>query len=162
IPFNEAEELLPVANDTNYGLAAGVFTRDISKAHRTAKRLRAGTVWINTYHVFDAAMPFGGYKESGWGREMGSQVLNNYLETKSAVPARGRGPGGAAPPVPAGAPPGRPRPLGPGGHPRGAGGVGAGVRPPPAPPGLERRAPGRRRLRAAPLDGRAPALAEQL
>ena len=61
----------PVANDTNYGLAAGVFTRDISKAHRTAKRLRAGTVWINTYHVFDAAMPFGGYKESGWGREMG-------------------------------------------------------------------------------------------
>ena len=63
----------------------GVFTRDISKAHRTAKRLRAGTVWINTYHVFDAAMPFGGYKESGWGREMGSQVLNNYLETKSVV-----------------------------------------------------------------------------
>jgi acyl-CoA reductase-like NAD-dependent aldehyde dehydrogenase len=59
-----------------------VFTRDISKAHRTAKRLRAGTVWINTYHVFDAAMPFGGYKESGWGREMGSQVLNNYLENQ--------------------------------------------------------------------------------
>ena len=63
------------------GLADGVFTRDISKAHRTAKRLRAGTVWINTYHVFDAAMPFGGYKKSGGGREMGSQVLNNYLET---------------------------------------------------------------------------------
>ena len=81
------DEILPVANDTNYGLAAGVFTRDISKAHRTAKRLRAGTVWINTYHVFDAAMPFGGYKESGWGREMGSQVLNNYLETKSVVTA---------------------------------------------------------------------------
>ena len=53
----------------------------------TAKRLRAGTVWINSYHVFDAAMPFGGYKESGWGREMGSQVLNNYLETKSVVTA---------------------------------------------------------------------------
>jgi phenylacetaldehyde dehydrogenase len=87
IPFDDPEELLPVANDTNYGLAAGVFTRDISKAHRTAKRLRAGTVWINTYHVFDAAMPFGGYKESGWGREMGSQVLNNYLETKSVVTA---------------------------------------------------------------------------
>ena len=67
--------------------AAGVFTRDISKAHRTAKRLRAGTVWINTYHVFDAAMPFGGYKESGWGREMGHAVLNNYLETKSVVTA---------------------------------------------------------------------------
>ena len=68
IPFDSPEEIIPTANDTNYGLAAGVFTRDISKAHRTAKRLRAGTVWINTYHVFDAAMPFGGYKESGWGR----------------------------------------------------------------------------------------------
>jgi phenylacetaldehyde dehydrogenase len=87
IPFNSPEEIVPVANDTPYGLAAGVFTRDISKAHRTAKRLRAGTVWINTYHVFDAAMPFGGYKESGWGREMGPQVLENYLETKSVVTA---------------------------------------------------------------------------
>jgi phenylacetaldehyde dehydrogenase len=87
IPFDSPEEIVPIANNTNYGLAAGVFTRDISKAHRTAKRLRAGTVWINTYHVFDAAMPFGGYKESGWGREMGSQVLNNYLETKSVVTA---------------------------------------------------------------------------
>jgi phenylacetaldehyde dehydrogenase len=87
IPFDSPEEIVPIANDTPYGLAAGVFTKDISKAHRTAKRLRAGTVWINTYHVFDAAMPFGGYKESGWGREMGSQVLNNYLETKSVVTA---------------------------------------------------------------------------
>jgi phenylacetaldehyde dehydrogenase len=87
IPFEQADELMPVANDTNYGLAAGVFTSDLSKAHRTAKRLRAGTVWINTYHVFDAAMPFGGYKESGWGREMGKQVLDNYLETKSVVAA---------------------------------------------------------------------------
>ncbi len=87
IPFESPEELMPEANDSAYGLAAGVFTRDISKAHRTAKRLRAGTVWINTYHVFDAAMPFGGYKESGWGREMGHQVLDNYLETKSVVTA---------------------------------------------------------------------------
>jgi phenylacetaldehyde dehydrogenase len=87
IPFDSPEELMPEANDSTYGLAAGVFTRDISKAHRTARRLRAGTVWINTYHVFDAAMPFGGYKESGWGREMGHQVLDNYLETKSVVTA---------------------------------------------------------------------------
>jgi phenylacetaldehyde dehydrogenase len=87
IPFNSPDDIVAVANDTYYGLAAGVFTRDISKAHRTAKRLRAGTVWINTYHVFDAAMPFGGYKESGWGREMGPQVLENYLETKSVVTA---------------------------------------------------------------------------
>jgi phenylacetaldehyde dehydrogenase len=87
MPFDQPEDIVPVANDSNYGLAAGVFTKDISKAHRTAKLLRAGTVWINTYHVFDAAMPFGGYKESGWGREMGSQVLDNYLETKSVVAA---------------------------------------------------------------------------
>jgi phenylacetaldehyde dehydrogenase len=86
-PFDSVEEIVPVANDTRYGLAAGVFTRDISKAHRTAKRLRAGTVWINCYHVFDAAVPFGGYKESGWGREMGHQVLDNYLENKSVVTA---------------------------------------------------------------------------
>jgi phenylacetaldehyde dehydrogenase len=83
MPFDDADEILPIANDTNYGLAAGVFTRDISKAHKMAARLRAGTVWINTYNVFDAAQPFGGYKESGWGREMGHQVLNNYLETKA-------------------------------------------------------------------------------
>lgn len=85
IPFESPDEVAAMANDTPYGLAAGVFTRDISKAHRTAKLLRAGTVWINTYHVFDAAMPFGGYKQSGWGREMGPQVLENYLETKSVV-----------------------------------------------------------------------------
>ena len=87
IPFSDPDEIVPIANDTNYGLAAGVFTRDISKAHRTAARLRAGTVWINTYHVFDAAQPFGGYKESGWGREMGHQVLENYLETKAVCVA---------------------------------------------------------------------------
>jgi phenylacetaldehyde dehydrogenase len=87
IPFDDPDELVGVANDTNYGLAAGVFTRDISKAHRTAARLRAGTVWINTYHVFDAAQPFGGYKESGWGREMGHHVLENYLETKAVCVA---------------------------------------------------------------------------
>jgi phenylacetaldehyde dehydrogenase len=87
MPFDDPEEIVPVANDTNYGLAAGVFTRDITKAHRIAARLRAGTVWINTYNVFDAAQPFGGYKESGWGREMGHQVLENYLETKAVCVA---------------------------------------------------------------------------
>ena len=87
IPFSDPDEIVPIANDTNYGLAAGVFTRDITKALRTAARLRAGTVWINTYHVFDAAQPFGGYKESGWGREMGHQVLDNYLETKAVCVA---------------------------------------------------------------------------
>ena len=84
-PFKDEAEVLPVANGTNYGLAAGIWTRDISKAHRTAKRLRAGTVWVNCYNVFDASLPFGGYKESGWGREMGAEALENYTETKSVV-----------------------------------------------------------------------------
>jgi phenylacetaldehyde dehydrogenase len=83
--FDDPREIAAAANDTNYGLAAGVWTKDISKAIKTAALVRAGTVWVNTYHVYDAALPFGGYKESGWGREMGHQVFNNYLESKSVV-----------------------------------------------------------------------------
>jgi phenylacetaldehyde dehydrogenase len=83
-PFKEVDEdLIRRANDTVYGLAAGIWTSDMRRAHRIANKLRAGTVWINCYNIFDAAMPFGGYKQSGWGREMGHEVLNNYLETKS-------------------------------------------------------------------------------
>lgn len=84
-PFTMETDILPTANNTNYGLGAGVFTRDINKAYRTARRLRAGTVWVNTWNVFDASLPFGGYKESGWGREMGAAVFNNYLETKTVI-----------------------------------------------------------------------------
>jgi len=83
--FTKPEELIPRANQTNYGLAAGVWTRDISKAHRTAAALKAGTVWINCYNVFDPALPFGGYKQSGWGREMGHEVLELYTQTKAVV-----------------------------------------------------------------------------
>ncbi|MGH3671914.1 MAG: aldehyde dehydrogenase family protein, partial [Pseudonocardiaceae bacterium] len=84
-PFRSEAEILPVANNTNYGLGAGVFTRDISKAYRTARRMRAGTIWVNTWNVFDAALPFGGFKESGWGREMGHAVFSNYMETKTVI-----------------------------------------------------------------------------
>ena len=87
IPFDNPEELLGRANDSVYGLAAGIWTHDVSKAHRTAALLRAGTVWINCYNIFDAALPFGGYKQSGWGREMGKDVLQLYTQTK-AVCAR--------------------------------------------------------------------------
>jgi phenylacetaldehyde dehydrogenase len=85
MPFDEPDEVLAQANATTYGLAAAIWTRDISKAHRLARRLKAGTVWINCYNVFDAALPFGGYKESGWGREMGRAAVELYTESKAVT-----------------------------------------------------------------------------
>merc|ERR1712100_369304 len=85
IKFKNMDEVIDRANDSKYGLAAAVFTSDISKAHRIADSVRAGSVWVNCYDVFDAATPFGGFKQSGIGRELGEYGLQNYLEVKSVV-----------------------------------------------------------------------------
>jgi acyl-CoA reductase-like NAD-dependent aldehyde dehydrogenase len=83
IPFKSVEEGIAQGNQTSYGLAAAVWTRDVSKALKAAKAIRAGTVWVNAYNLFDAALPFGGFKESGFGREMGSVGLDGYTEVKT-------------------------------------------------------------------------------
>ncbi len=83
IPFDEVDDAMRIANDKPYGLAAGVWTRDVAKAHHVARRLQAGTVWINTYNNYDPAAPFGGYKSSGYGRELGADALAHYTQVKS-------------------------------------------------------------------------------
>jgi phenylacetaldehyde dehydrogenase len=89
VPFSDkdVDAIVKRANDTIYGLAASVWTQNLSLAHKVARGLRAGTVWVNCHNVFDASLPFGGYKQSGWGREMGEEVLHNYTETKAVTVA---------------------------------------------------------------------------
>ncbi|MBD1378975.1 aldehyde dehydrogenase family protein [Metabacillus arenae] len=83
MPYEDLDEVIDRANRSEYGLAAGLWTSNVANAHYVANKLRAGTVWVNCYNVFDAASPFGGYKQSGIGREMGSYALDNYTEVKS-------------------------------------------------------------------------------
>jgi len=83
LTFKTIEEVIAAGNDTSYGLSAGIWTRDIGKAHRAAAALKAGTVWINCFNAFDAASPFGGYKQSGYGRELGQHALDLYTQVKS-------------------------------------------------------------------------------
>ncbi len=85
LPFESLDEVVERGNRTNYGLAAAVWTRDVAKAHQVAARLRAGTVWVNCYDVFDAGAPFGGFKHSGIGRELGESALSNYTELKTVT-----------------------------------------------------------------------------
>lgn len=83
MPYDSLDDLIELANNTTYGLAAGVWTENLKNAHYLASKLKAGTVWVNCYNVFDAAAPFGGFKQSGLGREMGSYALDNYTEVKT-------------------------------------------------------------------------------
>jgi len=85
LPFDTLEEVIARGNDSEYGLGGGVWTRDLNNAHRVAKGLRTGTVWVNCYQVLDPAVPFGGYKMSGFGRESGNEHMQEYFETKAVM-----------------------------------------------------------------------------
>ncbi|MBJ8348856.1 aldehyde dehydrogenase [Antrihabitans sp. YC2-6] len=85
VPFDTEEEVLGLANDSEFGLGAGVWTRDLSRAHRLASSIESGQVWVNCYQAVDAALPFGGYKQSGWGRETCKESLDEFLELKTVV-----------------------------------------------------------------------------
>lgn len=89
LPFDDIDEVIRRANHTSYGLASAVWTTDLRTAHRVAHALAAGTVWINAYNVVDPAMPFGGYKMSGWGRELSQHALDEYTELKSVCMSLG-------------------------------------------------------------------------
>lgn len=85
IPFQTEQEAIKIANDTEYGLTAGIWTKDIDRANRVSRKLQAGTVWINTYALSSIQVPYGGYKQSGFGRERGIEVLEEYSQKKQVI-----------------------------------------------------------------------------
>jgi phenylacetaldehyde dehydrogenase len=89
IPFTSEDEVLEAANDTRLGLGAAVWTQDVTRAHRLAAEIEAGQVWVNCYQVCDAALPFGGHEESGWGRETCRETLDEHTEVKTVVVSLG-------------------------------------------------------------------------
>merc|ERR1711998_138587 len=85
LKFKDEKEVIERANSSEYGLAAGIWSESIKRVNRMSRALKAGTVWVNTYNVFDDATPFGGYKMSGIGRDKGEYALQNYMETKCVI-----------------------------------------------------------------------------
>jgi phenylacetaldehyde dehydrogenase len=85
MPFDDIEDVVRQANDTPYGLAASVWSRDLSSVHRLVPRLKAGTVWVNTHNLLDANLPFGGYKQSGFGRDLGRAAVESYTEARACM-----------------------------------------------------------------------------
>jgi acyl-CoA reductase-like NAD-dependent aldehyde dehydrogenase len=85
IKFSDEDDLVAKANSTIYGLVAGVWTKDVARAHRVAHALKAGTVYVNCYHIVDPVTPWGGYRQSGWGRELGPYALDLYTELKNVI-----------------------------------------------------------------------------
>jgi acyl-CoA reductase-like NAD-dependent aldehyde dehydrogenase len=91
MPFTGEEEAVRLANDVRYGLAAGIWTTDVGRAHRVARDLEAGSIWVNHFGVYPSEAPFGGYKESGTGHDLGLESLHEYMETKNVHVNIGRG-----------------------------------------------------------------------